>query len=156
MQKFVKLSLSVLSFIAASSIYPQDNILRLSDIITADESIFEPTLQQEIEDLEDELIIAFNSLNEIEDFEIQCFRETQNGSYFFRACDPVFLTKERQANSLAWRNGVEPLLTKSAILLKFQDKLDQLDVAFSKMLREDNEMMEIADSLLALKESLRR
>ena len=137
----------------------QEGILRLSDIIAAEDAeaaALEPVFQRELEELEDKLIFAFNSLNEIEDFEIQCFRETQNGSYFFRACDPAFLTKERQANSLAWRKGTEPLLTKSAIRLKFQEKLDQLDAAFSKMLREDNEMMEIADSLLSMKESARR
>ena len=77
-------------------------------------------------------------------------RETQNGSYFFRACDPIFLIKERQANNVAWRNGDEILLTKEAIRLKFREKLDQLDIAFSKMLNEDKNSMEIASTLAGL------
>ena len=154
MQKSVKLLLSTLSLIVASSIYPQENTLRLSDIITADESIFEPILQQEIEDLEDKLIIAFNASNEIEDFEIKCVRETQNGSYFFRACDPIFLAKERQANALAWRQGSEDLLTKEAIKLKFSEKLQQLDVAFSEMLAKDQSFLEIARRIIRLRHEL--
>jgi|GEM_PF-5218194 hypothetical protein len=134
----------------------QENILRLSDIIAADDSMFKPLIQQEIEGLEVELIAAFNALNEVEDFEITCLKETQNGSYFFRACDPAFLIRERQANNVAWRKGDEKLLTKKAIRLKFRAKLEQLDMAFSKMLNEDKNSMEIARTLNELRQALDR
>jgi hypothetical protein len=132
----------------------QEDLLRLSDIISRDESVFEPLIQKEIEDHEDELIKAFNRSNEIKDFEITCLKETQNGSYFFRACDPAFLIKERQANNVAWREGKEALLTKEAITKKFSEKLNELDVAFLGMLNENKESMEIANALKELKERL--
>jgi len=132
----------------------QEDLLRLSAIISRDESVFEPLIQKEIEDHEDELIKAFNRSNEIKDFEITCLKETQNGSYFFRACDPAFLIKERQANNVAWREGKEELLTKEAITKKFSEKLNELDVAFLGMLNENKESMEIANALKELKERL--
>ena len=132
----------------------QEESLRLSAIISSEESVFEPLVQKEIEDLEDKLIAAFNKSNAVEDFEITCLKETQNGSYFFRACDPAFLIKERQANSVAWRAGREKLLTKGAIASKFSNKLNELDMAFSKMLEQDETAMRIANSLIALKETL--
>ncbi|MDG2420586.1 MAG: hypothetical protein P8N40_02665 [Gammaproteobacteria bacterium] len=146
--------LTLIMMLNSSNVIGQGDILRLSDIISADESVFEPLIQKEIENIEDDLIAAFNSFNEIEDFEVTCHRETQNGSYFFRACDPAFLIRERQANNVAWREGKEELLTKDAIKLKFQNKLTQLDEAFSKMLNEDEQAMKIANSLIALKEVL--
>jgi hypothetical protein len=132
----------------------QEESLRLSAIISSEESVFEPLVQKEIEDLEDKLIAAFNKSNAVEDFEITCLKETQNGSYFFRACDPAFLIKERQANSVAWRAGREKLLTKEAIASKFSNKLNELDMAFTKMLEQDETAMRIANSLIALKETL--
>jgi len=132
----------------------QEDLLRLSAIISRDESVFEPLIQKEIEDHEDELIKAFNRSNEIKDFEITCLKETQNGSYFFRACDPAFLIKERQANNVAWREGKEELLTKEAITKKFSEKLNELDVAFFGMLNENKESMVIANALKELKERL--
>lgn len=143
-----------LSLLNPSVLLSQEGLLRLSDIISADESMFEPLVQKQIENLEDQLIGAFNTSNKIEDFEITCLRETQNGSYFFRACDPAFLIKERQANSVAWREGKEKLLTKEAIRIQFEDELRDLDVAFSKMLDENKKFYEMAQSLLKLKESL--
>ena len=132
----------------------QEESLRLSAIISSEESVFEPLVQKEIEDLEDKLIAAFNKSNAVEDFEITCLKETQNGSYFFRACDPAFLIKERQANSVAWRAGREKLLTKGAIASKFSNKLNELDMAFSRMLEQDATAMRIANSLIALIETL--
>ena len=143
-----------LSLLNPSVLLSQEGLLRLSDIISADESMFEPLVQKQIENLEDQLIGAFNTSNKIEDFEITCLRETQNGSYFFRACDPAFLIKERQANSVAWREGKEKLLTKEAIRIQFEEELRDLDVAFSKMLDENKKFYEMAQSLLKLKESL--
>jgi hypothetical protein len=143
-----------LSLLNPSVLLSQEGLLRLSDIISADESMFEPLVQKQIENLEDQLIGAFNTSNKIEDFEITCLRETQNGSYFFRACDPAFLIKERQANSVAWREGKEKLLTKEAIRIQFEEELMELDVAFSKMLDENKKFYEMAQSLLKLKESL--
>lgn len=152
--KRIILSLILMIVFNSLTLIAQDNVLRLSDIISADESVFEPLIQKEIEGLEDELIAAFNLSNEIEDFEITCLKETQNGSYFFRACDPAFLIKERQANNIAWRKGTEELLTKEAITSRFSEKLRELDMAFLKMLNEDKKSMEIANSLIDLRESL--
>ncbi len=143
-----------LSLLNPSVLLSQEGLLRLSDIISADESMFEPLAQKQIENLEDQLIGAFNTSNKIEDFKITCLRETKNGSYFFRACDPAFLIKERQANSVAWREGKEKLLTKEAIRIQFEEELRDLDVAFSKMLDENKKFYEMAQSLLKLKESL--
>ena len=153
LSKIIIITVSICNF---SFLLAQDDTLRLSDIISADDSMFNPLVQKEIEGLEVELIAAFNALNEVEEFTITCLRETQNGSYFFRACDPIFLIKERQANNVAWRNGDEILLTKEAIRLKFREKLDQLDIAFSKMLNEDKNSMEIARTLAGLIKSLDR
>ncbi len=147
-------SLVLILILNSSHLIAQGELLRLSTIISTEESVFEPQIQRDIENLEDELIAIFNKSNTVEDFEITCLKETQNGSYFFRACDPVFLIKERQANSVAWRAGREKLLTKEAIASKFSDKLNELDMAFSKMLDEDKSAMQIVNSLIALKEAL--
>ena len=77
--------------------------------------LFDPILQSQIEFLEDELFVVFNSKNNSDDFDISCGKETQNGSYFFRACEPVFLSLARQKNSLEWRAGREALLTTENI-----------------------------------------
>ncbi len=147
-------SLSLILMLNSSHVIAQGELLRLSTIISTEESVFEPQIQRDIENLEDELIAIFNESNAVKDFEITCLKETHNGSYFFRACDPVFLIKERQANSVAWRAGREKLLTKEAIASKFSDKLHELDMAFSKMLHEDKSALQIANSLIALKETL--
>tara|TARA_E500000331_G_scaffold195690_1_gene187968 strand:+ start:227 stop:697 length:471 start_codon:yes stop_codon:yes gene_type:complete len=147
-------SLALILMLNSSHVIAQGELLRLSTIISTEESVFEPQIQRDVENLEDELIAIFNKSNTVEDFEITCLKETQNGSYFFRACDPAFLIKERQANSVAWRAGEEKLLTKEAIASKFRDKLNELDMAFSKMLDEDENAMQIANSLIALKGAL--
>ena len=59
--------------------------LRLSDIILSERPEMDPMLELEISEVEGELISIFNEINEEKDFEIVCQKETQNGSYFFRA-----------------------------------------------------------------------
>ena len=57
-------------------------------------------------------------------------------------------------DNIAWRKGTEELLTKEAITSRFNEKLRELDMAFLKMLNEDKKSMEIANSLIDLRESL--
>ena len=121
--------------------------LRLSDIILSERPEMDPMLELEISEVEGELISIFNEINEEKDFEIVCQKETQNGSYFFRACDPMFLLRARQSNNRAWRNGQEDLLTKQAIKAKFASRFEELDVAFARILQANSRMKEMATEL---------
>ena len=126
----------------------QDSSFSFISILSEEESLFKPLIQRDIEVLVDELIEAFNSENLEEDFNVSCLRETRNGSYFFRACEPAFLTKERQTYNVAWRQGKEELLTREAILIKFKNRLDVFDAAFSTLLEKDEDLMKKVNLLI--------
>ena len=127
--------------------------LKLSDIWLSSDTFFDPLLQGQIELLEDELFRDFNSKNNSDDFNISCGKETQNGSYFFRACEPVFLSLARQQNSLEWRAGREALLTTESIKEIFGSKLKEMDSVFFKLLLEDDNMLEISKRLISLRQN---
>ena len=127
--------------------------LKLSDIWLSSDTFFDPLLQGQIELLEDELFRDFNSKNNSDDFNISCGKETQNGSYFFRACEPVFLSLARQQNSLEWRGGREALLTTESIKEIFGSKLKEMDSVFFKLLLEDDNMLEISKRLISLRQN---
>ena len=127
--------------------------LKLSDIWLSSDTFFDPLLQGQIELLEDELFRNFNSKNNSDDFNISCGKETQNGSYFFRACEPVFLSLARQQNSLEWRAGREALLTTESIKEIFGSKLKEMDSVFFKLLLEDDNMLEISKRLISLRQN---
>ena len=128
--------------------------LKLSDIWIYGDTFSDPVSQSQIEFLEDELFRIFNNKNNSDDFDISCGKETQNGSYFFRACEPVFLSLARQQNSVEWRAGREPLLTTERIREIFESKLQDMDFIFSKLLVEDKEVLELSEQLIALKQNI--
>ena len=127
--------------------------LKLSDIWLSGDMLFDPMLQSQIELLEDEVFLVFNNKNNSNDFNISCGKETQNGSYFFRACEPVFLSLARQKNSLEWRAGREALLTTENIKEIFRLKLEEMDSIFFKLLLEDKNMLELSERLISLRQN---
>jgi hypothetical protein len=129
--------------------------LKLSDIWMPSDVLFDPILQSQIEFLEDELFVVFNSKNNSDDFDISCGTETQNGSYFFRACEPVFLSLARQRNSSEWRAGKEALLTTESIREIFRSKLEDMDSVFFKLLLEDKKALELSERLMSLRQNIK-
>lgn len=150
--------ISILFSFSLGLVYPpsiaQDSSFSFIRILSEEESLFKPLIQRDIEALIDELIEAFNLENSEEDFNVSCLRETRNGSYFFRACEPAFLTQERKANSVAWREGKESLLTKEAILAKFSRRLALFDATFLSLLRQDEQIMQTVNLLLDKRKAL--
>lgn len=132
---------------APSTIAAEQPLLKLSEIVTAEQVAIDPQLEEEINQIEDQLISAFNERNKEDDFQIICQKETQNGSFFFKACDPRFLLKARQANSRAWRNGLEELLTEEDIRTKFDQRFAELDRAFDAMLADDHNLRQLVKAI---------
>ncbi len=139
----------LMTLTAAPSAYSVEQ----EQIIIDDLSV--PELRAQIDRIQTEFHRVFNSLNDDDEFDIECRKYTPTGSNISQlACEPLFVTKHRANNANDYRIGADELLSPDALLKELDAKLEQLTAKMNEQLRANDYFRELNQVLKMLRERL--
>lgn len=136
--------------LGGTSVMAQDADADQEQIVIDDLS--KPELRAEIEKIQDEFYRVFNSSNADDEFDIICHDYTATGTNIpERACEPQFMIKRRGQNAKEYQDGIDELLSQSALLDELSVPLAQLTEKMNAIAAENEYFRELNQILQMLR-----
>jgi len=116
------------------------------------EDLSKPELRAEIDKIQNEFYRVFNSLNDDDDFDIECQKFTRTGSNIPElGCEPKFVTRRRGQNASDFRAGTDDLLTVDALQDELQPEFAKLTEKMNAIAAENEYFRELNQILQMLR-----
>ncbi|MEK7258556.1 MAG: hypothetical protein AAB211_02015 [Pseudomonadota bacterium] len=116
------------------------------------EDLSVPELRAEIEKIQAEFYRVFNTLNENDDFDVECQRFTPTGSNIPQlGCEPNFVSKRRGANANDYRLGTDELISNDALIKELQPEFEQLTALMNELASQNEYFGELGQILQMLR-----
>lgn len=116
------------------------------------EDLTVPQLRAEIEKIQTEFYRVFNTLNEDDEFDIECQKFTPTGSNIPETgCEPNFVSERRGENANAYRAGTDELMTSDALIKELQPEFEQLTAKINELSAENQYFQELGQILNMLR-----
>ncbi|MGB4248145.1 MAG: hypothetical protein WBJ75_10535 [Pseudohongiellaceae bacterium] len=119
------------------------------------EDLTVPQLRAEIEKIQTEFYRVFNTLNDDDEFDIECQKFTPTGSNIPETgCEPNFVSERRGENANAYRAGTDELMTSDALIKELQPEFEQLTAKINELSAENQYFQELGQILNMLRARL--
>jgi len=116
------------------------------------EDLTVPQLRAEIEKIQTEFYRVFNTLNEDDEFDIECQKFTPTGSNIPETgCEPNFVSERRGENANAYRSGTDELMSSDALIKELQPEFEQLTAKINELSAENQYFQELGQILNMLR-----
>ncbi len=116
------------------------------------EDLSVPELRAEIEKIQTEFYRVFNTLNENDEFDVECQKFTPTGSNIPQlGCEPNFVSKRRGENANDYRLGADELITNDALIKELQPEFEQLTAMMNEFASENEYFGELGQILQMLR-----
>ncbi len=116
------------------------------------EDLSVPELRAEIEKIQAEFYRVFNTLNENDDFDVECQKFTPTGTNIPQlGCEPKFVSKRRGANANDYRLGADELISNDALIKELQPEFEQLTAMMNEFASQNEYFGELGQILQMLR-----
>lgn len=116
------------------------------------EDLSVPELRAEIEKIQTEFYRVFNTLNENDEFDVECQKFTPTGSNIPQlGCEPNFVSKRRGENANDYRLGADELITNDALIKELQPEFEQLTAMMNEFASQNEYFGELGQILQMLR-----
>ncbi len=116
------------------------------------EDLSVPELRAEIEKIQAEFYRVFNTLNENDDFDVECQKFTPTGTNIPQlGCEPKFVSKRRGANANDYRLGTDELISNDALIKELQPEFEQLTAMMNEFASQNEYFGELGQILQMLR-----
>lgn len=116
------------------------------------EDLTVPELRAEIEKIQAEFYRVFNTLNENDEFDVECQKFTPTGTNIPQlGCEPNFVSKRRGANANDYRLGADELISNDALIKELQPEFEQLTAMMNEFASQNQYFQELGQILQMLR-----
>ncbi len=116
------------------------------------EDLSVPELRAEIEKIQAEFYRVFNTLNENDEFDVECQKFTPTGTNIPQlGCEPNFVSKRRGANANDYRLGADELISNDALIKELQPEFEQLTAMMNEFASQNQYFQELGQILQMLR-----